>query len=133
MTSIFKQAIYLLIALVFVSCGSDTNKLSDFDIDTLQNQTNTFELQVNNIKEVEDNISYTWTNEGTKAKIELSSTLSSGSGTITVKDAAGTTVYSSDITLDGTFDTEIGASGSWTIQVKLSEATGTLNFNVEKS
>ena len=133
MTPIFKQAMYLVIALALFSCGKDTNKLADFDIDTLKNQTNTFEFQVSNIKDVEDDVSYTWTNEGTKAKVDLSSTLSSGSGTITIKDAAGTTVYSSDITVDGSFDTTEGASGSWTIEVKLSEASGTLNFSVEKS
>ena len=48
-----------------------------------------------------------------------------------ILDAAGTQVYSADLTQSGSFTTTAGTSGDWTIRLTLAGCFGDLNFRVE--
>ena len=58
--------------------------------------------------------------------------ISSGSARLTLRDAAGTQVYTRTLTETGTFSSTSGTSGNWRIEVLLDGVTGTLNFRVQK-
>jgi hypothetical protein len=58
--------------------------------------------------------------------------VTAGSATLTIRDASGTQVYTRNLADNGTFLTNAGTSGSWTIQVVLTNMSGTINFRVQK-
>ena len=76
----------------------------------------------------------TWSNAGSKAMVSWSAQFSSGSGSITVKDAAGTTVFTKSFSgmsqqADSGLTTS-GKPGDWTIVVKFTAATGQMALNM---
>ena len=58
--------------------------------------------------------------------------ITAGTATLTIRDANGTQVYSQSLTVNGTLVTNAGMSGNWTIQVALTNVSGTLNFRAQK-
>jgi len=96
------------------------------------NAADNFQWQASNLSDVTQTLSYTWTNTGTLAHVDNSSSITGGTATLTIKDAASTQVYSGSLASPST-DTSAGTAGSWTIEVKLSGVTGTLNFRVQKT
>ena len=52
--------------------------------------------------------------------------------TLTLRDGANAQVYSGDLRNTGTFISSSGGSGTWRIEVRLTNVTGTLNFRVQK-
>jgi len=71
-------------------------------------------------------------NTGTMADVNQATSPSGGSATLTIRDADGTQVYSRGLSDNGTFQTNTGSSGDWTIVIELSGADGTFNFRVQK-
>ena len=96
------------------------------------NDTDNFAFQVSNLSGVTQTLTYTWSNTGTQASIDLSNAVAGGSGTLTVSDADGTEVYSVALSGSGSGSSSVGAGGDWTIVVELSNVSGTLNFRVQK-
>ena len=76
---------------------------------------------------------YTWRNNGSSATVTQSSSLSSGSGTLIIRDAGGRVVYQRNLNDTGTVNTESGPSGDWRIEVAPSGVNGTLNFRVQRN
>ncbi len=98
----------------------------------VSNQTDTFQWQVTAMDNISQTLTYTWQNTGTSANVNQSPNLSGGSATLTILDASDVEVYSRSLAQGGTFQTSAGATGAWTIEVRLSGAGGALNFRVEK-
>src|SRR5262249_17721585 len=74
-------------------------------------------------KAVTTTLNYTWKNTGNVGQIAVGNqavggaglSTPAGAGTIVVKDAAGTQVYTHDLTTDAADTTSSGSSGDWTI------------------
>lgn len=115
--------------LFVAACGDDP--LAPFQPE-IGNQTDTFQFQVTALTGVTTTANYEWQNTGTTANVNQSTSLSAGTATLTIRDAAGAQVYSRDLTDDGTFQTTAGAAGRWTITVRLVDASGAVNFRVQK-
>ena len=98
----------------------------------ITNLADNFQLQATSIVDVSTTITYTWTNNGPKANIDLSGAINSGSGTLTIKDANGVQVYTTDIKATGSGTSIAGVAGSWKIILLLTKANGNLNFRVQK-
>jgi len=96
------------------------------------NATDDFQWQVSNLNNVTQTLTYTWQNTGTSANVNQSTSPSGGSATLTISDADGAQVYSRSLSETGTFQTDTGSAGAWTIVVDLSGADGTFNFRVQK-
>jgi len=96
------------------------------------NEIDTFQFQVTGVTGVTQTLSYTWQISGVSANVNQSSSLTGGSATIVVRDAAGQIVHQMDLSNDGTFESLPGQTGAWTVQVVLSDLDGTLNFRLEK-
>jgi hypothetical protein len=120
----------LILALV-AGCGNDNNNtLAPFQPEVI-NDADAFQFQVTDAASVTTVVSYTWQNSGTQATVNHSSTISSGSATVTILDAQQTEVYTGGLVASANETTQAGEAGAWTIQVVLMECSGTLNFRVE--
>jgi hypothetical protein len=91
-----------------------------------------FQFQQTNVTNLSTNYEYTWQNTGKKANVTQSSTLTSGTATVTIQDANGATVYTGDLKRNGSYSTSVGVTGDWQINVATSNAAGTLNFRVQR-
>jgi hypothetical protein len=114
-----------------LACSS-SNVLGPDNQPEINNQTDTFQWQVTAMDNISQTLSYTWQNTGTTANVNQSPNLSSGSASLVIQDASGTEVYSRSFSQSGSFTTDSGSAGAWTIRVTISSASGALNFRVEK-
>ena len=101
----------------------------------ITNLTDAFSYQVSAIQDFTGTSTYTWQNTGALAKITHASDAgATGTATVTVRDAAGTQVYSGDLVSSGEPVTApAGMAGAWTILVVYSNYSNTqVNFGVMK-
>ena len=96
------------------------------------NLQNDFAFQVTTLQNVSDNVQYTWKNDGTAASVNQSPSNLSGSVSLVILDAAGTQVYTRSLADNGTFMTSAGAAGNWTVRSRFSQASGAVNFRLQK-
>lgn len=121
----------LLFALPACS-SSSTAPLAPFQPQT-SNVADNFGLQATGVTNVTSTLSYTWANSGTRATINHSTTTQSGTTLLVVRDAAGTMVYSKTLSPSlSEPSTPVGVAGNWTVQLTMTNYTGTLNFRVQK-
>lgn len=97
----------------------------------ISNKTDSFQLQATAMSNVTDDMQWTWTHTDTVATVDQSSSITSGTATLTIEDASGSVVYSRTLTSDGTFSTGAGPAGDWTIMIHFSGVDGTTNFRVQ--
>lgn len=115
-------------ALIWMACS---DALAPFQPE-INNATDNFQFQATGLSGVTTTVQYSWQNTGTAATVNHSSAVTGGTATMTVKDAAGTTVYSGALVASGTPSTSTGTAGGWSIRVELVDTRGTLNFRVQK-
>ena len=94
--------------------------------------TDNFQLQATGVTAVTSTLSYSWTNTGTRATVNHSTTTTAGTTQLTIRDAAGATVYDKALVSSLNEPTIAGMPGTWSIQVRLTNYSGTLNFRVQK-
>ena len=129
----------MLLVVSSVACGSSSNPAGPNDsnppADTpgITNNTDDFSFNLPNVTNYSTNGGYTWRNTGTTAKVTQSSSISAGSGTLTIRDAGGRIVYSKGLNEGGTVTTEAGPAGDWRIEMAPSSITGTIKFQVQKN
>jgi hypothetical protein len=123
--------------VVFVAvsaCGSDrSNPLSPAVQPEVINNADSFSFQVTGVQNASATLDYSWQNTGTVATVNQSASLSGGSATLIIRDAAGTQVYSRSLSDNGTFTSAAGTTGTWTIRVVFTGTTGTINFRSDKA
>lgn len=112
-----------------LGCGNDP--LAQFQ-PQISNAADNFQLQATNVSNVTTTATYVWANSGTRATINHSTTTSAGSTLLVIKDAAGATVYSKALSPSLNEPTTAGQAGTWSIQLTLTNYSGTLNFRAQK-
>jgi len=123
----------LLAAGLLTACGSSSPVLQPRYQPQIANLTDSFSFQLTGVQDGSSHLEYTWQNTGTAATVDRSSAITAGTVTVTVKDAAGATVYAeSQAGKSGSVATTAGAVGAWTIVVDFVNASGTINFRVQK-
>ena len=129
MKSIVK-IIPLLFILLVTSCSKELNEFSP----TIKNEKNNFRITASGVDCVtESELSYTWNNEGSKAKVHQTSSITDGSGTLVVTDNNGTEVINTTIgNGDLKMDSSVGQSGTWTIKITMDAIDGDIDIKVEK-
>lgn len=116
-------------ALLLVAACEDS--LAPFEPE-IGNATDSFQFQVTALTDVSTTREYEWQHTGTIANVNQSTQLSGGTARLVIRDAAGTEVYRRSLTDNGTFQTSTGAAGRWRIRVELSQASGAVNFRVQR-
>ena len=119
-----------LASVVLLACGS-THLIGPDNALEVSNDTDRFEWQASMLENVTQTLSYAWQNTGTSANIDQSSSITSGTATLTIWCVNGNEMYSGPLTQNGTFETTTGESGEWTIEVVMVGVHGTLNFRVD--
>lgn len=125
------SGLVLVLGLLLGGCGDDPTALAPFQPE-ISNDADSFSLQATGVTRVSTTVDYTWSNSGTRATINHSTTTDAGSAVLVIKDAAGTTVYNKALVPSLNEPTEAGVAGNWTIEVKLSNYSGTINFSAQK-
>jgi hypothetical protein len=118
-----------LLLCLLAGCGNDP--LAPFQPE-VSNAPDNFSLQATGVTSVSTTLNYSWQNSGTRATINHSSTTTAGSTLLVIKDAAGTTVYSKALSPSLNEPTTAGTAGTWSIQLTLTNYSGTLNFLAQK-
>lgn len=119
-----------LVTLLLAGCGGGSALNPAFQPQVANNPDN-FQFQSTGVQNVSQALQYTWSNSGTHASINQATTVTGGSAVLSIRDAAGATVYTGDLVNNGTFTSIAGQTGSWTIVLTLSNYSGTLNFRVQ--
>lgn len=96
------------------------------------NIANSFAFQVTALDNVSDTVEYVWQHDGVSANVNQSPSNLSGAVSLVVLDAAGTQVYSRSLSENGTFTTAVGKPGNWTVRVRFAQASGAVNFRLQK-
>lgn len=122
----------LAASLVLAACGSDGTTAPGRDPEII-NDVDNFQYQITDVQGFSGSQLYTWQNTGTSATVNQSSAVTGGSVTLVIRDANGTEVYNSSLASDGTFPTDTGVAGNWTIRVSYTAGSGTVNFRVDKA
>lgn len=118
-------------ALLALAPGCDDDPVSPFEPE-IGNVPDSFQFQVTGVEDLSATVAYEWQNTGTRANVNQATSLSSGAAELRITDAAGTEVYRRSLTDNGTFQTGQGVAGSWNIRVEFADATGTVNFRVQR-
>ena len=130
MLSIRHGVIALLLSVPFSGCSDSTGPGIQPEIN---NATDNFEYQVTDVQNYSHTLNYTWQNTGTTATINQATTVTAGSMTLVFLDANGTQVYSRSLAENGTFVSTAGVAGAWRVRVVYNNASGTVNFRVQKT
>lgn len=121
-----------LASLVLAGCGDNTPTSPGIQPEII-NIVDSFEYQVSDIRNYSGTATYAWENTGTGANIDLSTAGDAGDAVLTVHDDAGTPVFTGTLDADGTFATNRGIAGNWTLRVDYTSFSGTVNFRLEKT
>ncbi len=111
--------------------GCHNNSLAPFQPQIANAQDN-FQLQATGVSSVSATLSYAWSNSGTQATINHATTTTAGTTLLVIRDAANTIVYSKALVPSLNEPTSAGQAGTWTIQLTLTNYSGTLNFRAQK-
>lgn len=122
----------LFLAVATLAACSGETGIGPENEPEVTNAPDSFQWQVSDLSGVTQTLSYGWSNAGTSADVDQSSSLRSGEATIEISDDRGTLVFQEDLDRTGSFTTAQGQPGEWTIRVTLRDASGTLNFRVQR-
>lgn len=132
-TAPIRRAAALIALVVVAGCGDGPTAPGIQP--QITNLTDAFSYQVSSIQSFSGTYNYTWQNTGTAAKITHASDAgSTGTATLTVKDGAGTQVYSGQLVSSGQpLTAPVGVAGAWTITVVYGNYSNSqVNFGVVK-
>ncbi len=123
---------FVCLALVLSAACGDGNPIGPSNQPEVANNTDNFQFQASNLSGTTQTLTYSWTNTGASANVDQSGAAVSGQATLVIRDASNAQVYSGDLRNTGTFVSSTGTTGTWQIEVRLQNFTGTLNFRVQK-
>lgn len=126
-----RRLVSAMFALSMAACG-DGNVIGPDNQLEVANLTDNFEWQVSALDDVSQTLDYAWENTGPEATIDIAGSLSAGTATLTVTDAAGTQVFSGSLDNSNNTNTSAGEAGIWRVVVVIEGAHGALNFRIEK-
>lgn len=121
----------LALGALLLTLGCDDDPLAPFQPE-IGNATDSFQFQVTALRDVTTIREYDWQHTGTMANVNQSTALGGGTARLVIRDAGGAEVYRRDLTANGTFQTSTGAAGRWRIRVELVNASGAVNFRVQR-
>jgi hypothetical protein len=125
-----RVALVIGTTVALAACESE-NPL-DTNLITIGSLPDLFTFSVNGLDNVSGAERYYWAVTGGEAAVEVTSSISSGTAIIQIRDGAGNIVYQEDAA-DAVADTTTAAvQGFWQINVVLTKVTGGFDFSVQR-
>ena len=119
-----------------VGCGGNNtgggNVLAPKFQPQVVNQIDDFQFQATGVTGVTQTLNYSWRNTGVQANVNQACSITGGSATLVLRDSTGAQVYSRNLADNGTFVSSAGEASAWSMQIVLSNLSGTLNFRAQK-
>ena len=112
--------------------SSSSNVLAPKFQPQVVNSIDDFQFQVTGVRGATQTLNYSWRNTGTQANVNQACSISGGSATLVLRDSTGAQIYSRSLVDNGTFVSLAGAPSAWSMQVVLSNVSGTINFRAQK-
>jgi len=128
---VFRRAALPLSLAAVISLLGCSDPLGPFNPE-ITNATDNFQFQATGVTEVTVTRTYNWTNTGTRATVDHSTTTTAGSAKLTIRDADGTVVYDEALVPSLNEPTATGVAGTWKLEMQLTGYSGTINFRVQK-
>lgn len=94
------------------------------------NTASGFRFQAEDLENVNDRVSWVWTNSAPQASFHHDSFIHHGYGIVMITDAAGVLVDSTLLELNLESETRVGTAGDWTITLTLAGARGRVDFGL---
>jgi hypothetical protein len=120
------------LALALVSSACSDGPTAPGIQPEIVNLTDSFEYQVSSVQDYSGVVDYSWANTGTQANVDQSTTVTSGALALEIRDAGGTLVYEGSLADNGSFQTLVGAAGTWSVRLRYDGMSGTVNFRAQK-
>jgi hypothetical protein len=96
------------------------------------NQPGSFEYRSDGLTGVTYQAVYLWPNTGTSATIEHSTVVQSGQVRLTLVDPHARVMYDVELRPGAALEVGVGAVGSWSVIVTVTDFTGTIDFRVRQ-
>jgi hypothetical protein len=123
----------LVLALTIASgCGGNGNPAAPFNQPGVALAVDVFEYSANGFSGATQTATYSMTTTASVMEVTHLGTITSGQGTLIIRDNANAQVYSGDLRTLGAFLTSSGGIGPWQIEVRLTDVSGTFGFTVRK-
>ena len=130
-------ALAIIVPLALAGCGGSNsggggNVLAPQFQPQVVNSTDDFQFQVTGVTGATQTLDYSWRNTGVQANVNQSCAITGGTATLVLRDSTGAQVYSRNLADNGTFVSTAGAASAWSMQVILTNVSGTVNFRAQK-
>jgi hypothetical protein len=94
------------------------------------NTASSFEFRAEDMENVNDKLTFNWTNSAPQAAFHHDSFIHHGYGIVIITDGAGVQVDSTLLELNLDAETDVGTPGNWTIELILAGARGRVDFTL---
>lgn len=121
----------LTLIMLTTACGNDSVLDPAFEPEVVNTPNVAFSFQATGVQDVSDVVSYTWNVSSGNVIVHPSTSTTSGTITLNIRDAAGTVVFDGTVPASGDITPPAGAPGAWIVTVTLAGYTGTINFALQ--
>ncbi len=121
----------LALVLPAIGCGGSSVLAPQYQPQVVNTPNVKFSFQATGVVNVSDVQTYSWSASSGSVVIHPATQTTSGTLTLTIKDANGAVVYSGGVPASGDITPSAAAGGVWQIALVLTNYTGTINFEVQ--
>ena len=117
--------------LLTLGCAdSIVRELDETNEPVVTNTPDKFEFRATDMRNVNDQLTFVWSNPAPKAAVHHDNFIHHGYGILVVQDAAGQVVDSTLLELNLETETEVGTPGDWTLTLTFASARGRADFSL---
>ena len=119
-----------LLAALAACADSIVRELEPNNDPELVNEPDSLRFTAVDLENVNDKITFTWTNTGTTAAVLHRTFIHHGYGILVIQDGAGVKVDSTILQYELDTETRAGTPGDWTVTLTLANARGRVDFSL---
>ena len=123
-------AAVVLLAALAACADSIVRELEPNNDPELVNEPDSLRFTAVDLENVNDKVTFTWTNTGTRASVLHRTFIHHGYGILVIQDGAGVQVDSTILQYELDAETRAGTPGDWTITLVLANARGRVDFTL---
>lgn len=123
-------AAVVLLAALAACADSIVRELEPNNDPQLVNEPDSLRYTAVDLENVNDKITFTWTNTGTTAAVLHRTFIHHGYGILVIQDGAGVQVDSTILQYELDTETREGTPGDWTVTLTLANARGRVDFSL---